>query len=105
MNCQREMSINFGDGYFLIYAVLDTPGVDAKTGAIGRIVVVNGDPKIVIQEFNLGKLPLPKTVNRRVEQLLNIMVSLRLADVSMEITNVQIKNHQLTATGTTKTGK
>ena len=101
----RELLINFGNGYFLAYAVADTPGINAKIGAIGRVELVNGTPKIVITDFNLGKLPLPKTINRRVEQILNIMVSLQLADVSLEITNVQIKNHQLTIIGTTKTGK
>lgn len=101
----RELLINFGDGYFLTYAVVDTPGVNAKIGAIGRVEVVNGIPKIVITDFNLGKLPLPKTINGRVEQILNIMVSLQLADVSLDITNVQIKNHQLIIIGTTKTGK
>jgi len=101
----RELLINFGDGYFIIYPVVDTPGVNAKIGAIGRVEVVNGTPKIVITDFNLGKLPLPKTIKGRAEQILNIMVSLQLADVSLEITNVQIKNHQLTITGTTKTSK
>ncbi len=101
----RELLINFGDGYFLTYAVVDTPGVNAKIGAIGRIEIVNGTPKIVITDFNLGKLPLPKTINRRVEQLLNITMSLQLADVHLDITSVQIKNRQLTITGTTKAGK
>jgi len=102
---RRETLINFGDGYFLIYTIVDTPGVNAKTGAIGRIEVIGGKPKIVIDEFNLGKLPLPKTVNLRVEQLLNLVVSLELADEPVEITEVQIKNRQLAVTLTTKVAK
>lgn len=101
----KRILINFGDGYFLTYAVVDTPGIDAKTGLIGRIEITNGNPKVAIDEFDLGKLPLPKSVNRRVEQLLNIMVNLQLPDVSLDITGVEIKNHQLTVTGTTKTAK
>jgi len=101
----KRILINFGDGYFLTYSVVDTPGIDAKTGLIGRIEITNGNPKVVIDEFNLGKLPLPKSVNRKVEQLLNIMVSLQLPDVPLDITGVEIKNHQLTVTGTTKTAK
>ena len=101
----KRILINFGDGYFLTYSVVDTPGIDAKTGLIGRIEITNGNPKLVIDEFNLGKLPLPKSVNRRVEQLLNIMVSLQLPDMPLDITGVEIKNHQLTVTGTTKTAK
>nr|MBC8275596.1 hypothetical protein [Chloroflexota bacterium] len=66
---------------------------------------IEGKPKVVIDEFNLGKLPLPKSVNRRVEQLMNIIVSLQLPEVSLDITGVEIKNHELTVTGTTKTMK
>jgi hypothetical protein len=101
----KRVLINFDDGYFLTYAVVDTPGIDAKTGSMGRVEIIEGEPKVVIDEFNLGKLPLPKSVNRRVEQLLNIMVNLQLPDVSLDITGVEIKNHQLTVIGTTKTAK
>lgn len=101
----RDVSINFGDGKFLTYAVVDTPGINAKTAVIGRVEIMNGSPKIVIDDFNLGKLPVPESADRRVEQLLNIMARLQLSDVPLEITNIQITDHQLTVTGTTKTGK
>jgi len=101
----RDASINFGDGKFLAYAIVDTPGINAKTAAIGHVEIVNGSPKIVIEEFNLGKLPLPESADRRAEQLMNVMVRLQLSDVPLEITNIQIKDHELTVTGTTKTGK
>ena len=102
---EKKISVNFGDGYFLTYAVMDTPGVDAKTGTIGRIEVISGKLKVVLAEFNLGKLPLPESVERRVEQLLTIMVNLQVADFSVDITGAQIENHQLTITGTTKGAK
>jgi hypothetical protein len=98
----KRVSINLGDGYFLAYAVVDTPGIDAKTGAMGRLEIIEGKPKVVIDEFNLGKLPLPKSIDGRAEQLLNIIVSLQLPEMSPDITSVEIKNHELTVTGTTK---
>ncbi len=101
----RELAINFVDGYFLTYAVVDTPGVNAKIGAIGQIEAVNGIPKIILTDFNLGKLPLPKFVNKRVEQLLNIMLRPQLANIPLNITSVQIKNRQITINGVTKGGK
>jgi hypothetical protein len=101
----KRVLINLGDGYFLTYAVVDTPGIDAKTGSMGRVEVIEGKPKVVIDEFNLGKLPLPNSINRRVEQLMNIIVSLQLPELSPDITGVEIKNHELTVTGTTKTTK
>ncbi|MBL7061388.1 MAG: hypothetical protein ISS54_01450 [Dehalococcoidia bacterium] len=101
----KRVLINFGDGYFLTYAVVDTPGMDARTGLMGRVEIIEGKPKVVIDEFNLGKLPLPKSVNSRAEQLMNIIVSLQLPEVSLNITSVEIKNRELTVTGTTKTMK
>jgi hypothetical protein len=101
----KRILINFGDGYFLTYAVVDTPGIDAKTGFMGQVEAIEGEPKIVIDEFNLGKLPLPKSVDKRAEQLLNIIVSLQLPEVSLDITSIEIKEQQLTVTGITETAK
>ena len=101
----KRVLINLGDGYFLIYAVVDTPGIDAKTGSMGRVEIIEGKPKVVIDEFNVGKLPLPQSIKERVEQLMNIIVSLQLPEVSLNITGVEIKNHELTVNGITKTTK
>lgn len=100
----KQTLINFGDGYFLIYAVLDAPVIDAKTGAIGRIEIADGKPKVVIDEFNLGKLPLTESARARVEQLANIIVSLETADIPVNVTSVQIQDQQLTITVTTELG-
>jgi hypothetical protein len=101
----RRILVNFGDGYFLTYAVVNAPGIDAKTGLIGRIETAEGKPKVIVDEFNLGKLPLPESAKGRVEQLVNVLVRLQLSDVPLDITNVQIKDHQLTITGTVRTGE
>src|SRR4030043_139911 len=101
----KRILINFGDGYFLTYAIFDAPVIDAKTGTIGRIETADGKPKVVIDEFNLGKLPLPQSAKARVEQLANILVGLQLAGVPVDITSVLIQDHQLTITGTTRTGE
>ena len=101
----KRVLINLGDGYFLIYAVVDTPGIDAKTGSMGRVEIIEGKPKVVIDEFNVGKLPLPQSIKERAEQLMNIIVSLQLPEMSPDITSVEIKNHELTVNGITKTTK
>lgn len=97
-----QILVNFREGRFLIYAVADVPGVAARTGAIGRIQVVNGNLEIVLEDFDLGKLPLPQAVNGGVEKLLDIMVKLKLADVPLEITDVEISDRELTASGLIK---
>lgn len=98
----NEVLVNFHEGYFLAYAVVDVPGVAVKTGAQGRIHIVNGDVKIVIEDFDLGKLPLPAAANNGVEELLNVMVRLRLADLPLEITDIELSNRELIAAGLVK---
>jgi len=95
--------VNFREGYLLAYSVVDIPGVDAKTGAMGKIQVVDGNAKAIIEDLDLGKLPLPKAANSGVEEFLDIMLRLRLADLPLEITSVEISNRELTATGLVKT--
>jgi len=97
--------VNFRDGRFLVYGIIGTPGVPAKMAAMGRIEVTNGSPKIVIEDFNLGKLPLPKTVSKRVEGITNIMVKPQLADWPLELTRVSIIDRQLTFSARVKTSK
>ena len=97
-----QILVNFREGRFLIYTVADVPGVAARMGAIGRMQVVNGDPEIVIEDFDLGKLPLPQAVNGGIGELLDVMVRLKLADLPLEITDVEISNRELTVSGLIK---
>jgi Na+-transporting methylmalonyl-CoA/oxaloacetate decarboxylase gamma subunit len=97
--------INLGDGSFLTYAVVEAPVMDAKTGTVGRITITDGKPKVVIDEFNLGKLPLPQSATVRAEQLANLLLSSQIAGVPLDITSVQIADHQITIIGTTRTGE
>jgi hypothetical protein len=101
----KRVLVNFGDGSFLMYAVVDAPVIDAKIAGIGRIATADGKPQVVLDEFNLGKLPLPTSAKVRAEQLANVFVSLQTADVQLDITNVQFADHQITITGTTRTGE
>ena len=99
----NEIKINFRENRFLVYAVADVPGVAAKTGTIGRIDVEDGNPKIVVEDFDLGKLPLPQVADRGVEKTLDIMLKLRLTELPVEIKDVEISGRRLTVTGVTKT--
>lgn len=101
----KRALVNFGDGYFLAYAVVEAPIMDAKTGTIGQIKIIDGKPKVVIDEFNLGKLPLPQTAKTRAEQIANLLLRSETADVPLDITSVQFADHQVTIIGTTRTGE
>ena len=99
----NEVLVNFREGYFLVYAVVDVPGVAARMGAKGHLQVVDGDAKVLIEDFDLGKLPMPQSANSGIEQLLDIMISLKLADLPLELTGIEINNGELTASGLVKT--
>ena len=101
----KRALVNFGDGSFLMYAVIDAPVIDAKIAGIGQIVTADGKPQIVLDEFNLGKLPLPASAKARAEQLANVFMSLQIADVPLDITDVQFADHQIIITGTARTGE
>jgi hypothetical protein len=101
----NRVLVNFGDGYFLAYAVVEAPVMEAKTGTIGQITITDGKPKVVIDEFNLGKLPLPQTAKARAEQIANLLLRAEIADVPLDITSVQFADHQITIIGTTRTGE
>jgi hypothetical protein len=81
------------------------PGINAKTGLVGQIRIVNDKPRLVVTDFNLGKLPLPKSTNQRIEQLLNVLVNLEMSDFPITITSVEIKSRQITITGLTRPTK
>lgn len=98
----EKMIVNLrgnNDGQFLVYAQLEVPGINAKTGMVGQIKVVDGKPRIALSDFDLGKLPLPSFFHKRVEQLLNIFIDIELANLPLKITNVEIENRQLFITG------
>ena len=101
----KEALVNLGEGYLLAYIVIDNPGVDAETGTLARIEIEDGELKITVEDFDLGKLPLPQAVHDGVEKLVNIMTKLKLTDLPVKTTDVQINNHQLIITGVTKTAE
>lgn len=99
----REILVNFADGYFLAYLKLDNPGVDTKAGMNGRVEIEDGEPKIVVEDFDLGKLPLPRSANTGVAQALNVLVKLKLADfLPIQVSEVKIGSRQLVINGVAK---
>jgi uncharacterized protein YxeA len=89
----------------LLELLAEGKGVSAKTGAIGRIELTEGSPKIVIEDFDLGKLPLSNRFNKRVEDLTNVLVKLQLADWPLDMTKISITDRQLTFSAKWKTAQ
>lgn len=98
----EKILINFGTNSFLGYVVLDTPVIAAKVGMTGKLQIVAGKPKIVIEKFNLGRLPLPKGTAENVTSFLNSMVKSPIEGLPLSITEIQIVKGQLIITGIAK---
>ena len=96
-----KLSINFRENQFLLYTVVDVPGVAAKIGVAGNIKVVNGKPQVTIQDLDIGKLPLPKSTYRRAEDLLDLVLRIYLTDLPIKISSVNIGSRQIVVSAVT----
>lgn len=99
----KEILINFKEDFCWVYAVLDNPGVDAKIGIIAQIEIVNNDIDVTVADFHLGKLPLPKSADDRVGNLLDIMAKMQgpTDDLPLELTGIEIGDGEFIIEGMT----
>jgi len=70
----KEILVNFNDGYLMLYSAWNFPWFPVKTGIIGSFDVVEKKPQFIVQNFFLGKLPLPSGINNNVQEIVNIMI-------------------------------
>jgi len=103
----KEVLVNFNDGYMLIYNAWSFPGLPIKTAVMGSIEVENGKPTFLIQDFFLGKLPVPNSVDMGVQQLANILIRLNapLEELKIDLKDVTISDGQIKITGITGVSK
>jgi hypothetical protein len=103
----KEMLVNFNDGYILTYTSWNFPGLPVKTGIIGTLDVEKGEPKFVIRDFYLGKLPVPDSVDGGVQEWINILFKLNapMGELNVDLKEVTISEGQVKLVGTTKTNK
>ena len=98
----NKVSINLRDKQFLVYTVIDVPGLAAKVGAIGNIKIVDDSPKVTLQDLDVGKLPITSSNIKRAEDFLDFAIKGQLPNLPMKVTSVDIGKRQVTITGTTK---
>ena len=100
----KEVLINFHDDFFLAYARLDNKGIDVKTGIIAQPDIEEGEIKIIVTEFQLGKLPLSKSNNERVGKILETILKIEdpIDELPLEITDFDIGDGKFTVEGMVK---
>ena len=98
----KKVLINFREKQFLVYTVIDVPGLAAKVGAIGNIKIVDENPKVTLQDLDIGKLPITNSNTERAEGFLDFAIKGQMPNIPMKVTGVDIGKHNITITGTTK---
>lgn len=103
----RDLLVNFEDDYCWTFAIMNNRGVDAKIGLITQFDVEEGKVDVVVEDFSLGKLPLPKSVDDRVSSLLDLvwMSQGPFEELPFEITYISIDKGSITIDGVTEGAK
>lgn len=103
----KEMLINFDNDLCKVYAIYNNPGINAKTGLIAQLMVNKGNIKIVVVDFQLGKLPLPKAMVKSVGSILDVIFRMEgfAEDLALDITSVTVGDERLTIKGMTRPAK
>jgi len=100
----KEAKINFDDNLCKMYSVFSNPGINAKIGLAAQLVASKGSLKMVVVDFQLGRLPLPKSMIKGVGNILDVMFRMEgiTEDLAIDVTGVTISDERLTIKGMTR---
>ena len=100
----KETLINFDNNLCKVYTLSNNPGINAKIGLIAQLMVTKGDVKIVVVDFQLGKLPLPQPIVKEVGNILDVLYKMQgiTEDLHIDITSIAVSDGKLTLKATTK---
>ena len=100
----EDMRIALRQGECWLYFVTDTFGAKAKIGMILRPSIQNGDVRVEMVDFHLGKLPLPKSFDEDIENVVNVLVNMEnpANDLPLELTSVAVGDGTFTLKGMTQ---
>ena len=90
----KELFINFNDDLCWVYTVLNNPGIGAKVGIIAEVESIDGEIKIRVVDFHIGRLPLPKSADEWVANLLEVLAVMQspIEDLPAKLTLITIKD-------------
>jgi hypothetical protein len=103
----REMVMQLEENMIMTYFVLDYEGITARIGLVARPEMVKSDLKMNVVKFELGKLPLPKSINARAADAFNILIKTQnpLDDLPVELKAVEVSRKLISIRTTTTPGK
>lgn len=97
----KEVLINFRKDIFLVYGALKPPGVAVKVAAKARGEIVDGKPKLVMEELYFGKLPLPEKIKKSAGDILVSLIKVP-GDLRWQVTRIQVADGEILITGITR---
>jgi len=100
----KEILFNFREDNVFGFSVLDTPGLKIKVAVKAKLEIAEGRTKVVVEDLNLGKLPLPKSMNEGAGYIMQILTELITipGELPWQITKIQVSDGKVTVTGVTK---
>jgi hypothetical protein len=82
----------------VIYGIIEVP-----VTITADIVITDGKPAVKVESIDMGRLPLPGAVTDRLREFLTRQLEgIAVLDLPIEVTNVVIRDGQLTIVGVTK---
>jgi len=100
----KELIINFNDDLCWVYCVLNNPGISTKIGIIAKVEAIDGEIKVRVIDFHLGRLPLPKSADNWLESLLEVLVAMQnpIEDLPAKLTAIQVQDGSFSFEVTTR---
>jgi uncharacterized protein YpmS len=100
----KELSVNLIEDYAWIYMTTNNPSIDAKMGIIAQLNVFEGDIEVTVVEFQLGRLPLPHSIDEWASSIITIIVKMQdpSKDMKLELTDIMIEDGDIIFQGKTE---
>jgi hypothetical protein len=100
----KETLINLDNDQCKVYTVFNNPGMSAKIGLVAQLMVTKGNIKIVVTDFQLGRLPLSQSLVKSLGNIVDILLRMEgfTEDLQIDVTAVTISDGRLTIKGLTK---
>jgi len=98
----NSVSVNLENGQILASAKVNYSGIEVNVGATAKIEVSNGQAYVVVQDLDMGKVPLPQSVKDQLTGMIPDDGKISLSDVPLDIQGITVQDGQVVVQGVTK---
>ena len=98
----ENVNVNLVDGKLLLSADAKYLIFTGKAGIEASVEIVNGSPSIVVQDVDMGKLPIPQNLQDQLKNLIPEEGLIQSSDLPFNTQNIEIINGELIIEGVTE---